>query len=139
MTRSPFGYRVGQRVEINVAAINATPRWMAGCICRIWPEGDRANVYCEGRLFTGCHVSSMRTVRDPTGGGMSVATDLDIPAPNAAEFKAARKVQSEWVHKERGDPHLFESVCGARVDADGDRLTRDWAQVTCPDCREWPL
>lgn len=70
---------------------------------------------------------------------MSVATDLDVPAPNAAELKTARRVQSVWVHKERGDPHLFESVCGARVDADGDRLTRDRAQVTCPDCREWPL
>lgn len=43
------------------------------------------------------------------------------------------------VHYQHGDPAGREAKCGAEVDPHGDQLTRDWAQVTCPECQEWPL
>jgi len=61
MTRSPSGYRVGQRVEVLVA-IDRGSEWREGVISRIWPCEPRMNVAISGAFLTGCHEASLRMV-----------------------------------------------------------------------------
>jgi hypothetical protein len=63
MLAAQCSFRVYQRVEINVAAINAAPRWIPGHVHRVWPDGERFNVITrDGHLFAAAHWSSLRAV-----------------------------------------------------------------------------